>query len=168
MGYSIAHFFLPLQPPQERSKHMSTYSATSKALIAIFIIATHQNALAQQKLPPRSEVDAVLANAARQGNTQLSNTKVDDDTTLVMMTYDKGVPLFAYHYRTMVTKRLGRKNLNSSEINAMRVFHKEKTCSSHFKGLMLAYGLEVAHVFEDGTNGKNLLTLTYKGSDCNS
>ena len=137
-----------------------------RALLFVTIFSLSDYLWAQQKLPPRSEVDAVLENAARQGNSQLSNTKVDDDTTLVAFTYDKGVPLFAYHYRTMVTKRLGRKTLNASEMTAMRDFHKEKTCSSHFKGLMLAYGLQVAHIFEDGTNGKNLLTLTYRGSDC--
>lgn len=133
---------------------------------SVCVLALHNDADAQQKLPSRSEIDILLENAVRQGNSQLANTKVDGDTTLVVMTYDKGVPVFSYHYRTMVTERLGRKSLTVSEKDAMREFHREKTCSSHFKALMLVYGLHVAHYFEDGTTGKNLLTLTYRGADC--
>ena len=143
-----------------------TRPTLSVLLVSVFVVTLLHNANAQQKLPPRSEIDALLENAVRQGNSQLANTKVDDDTTLVMMTYDKGVPVFSYHYRTMITKRLGRKTLTAAEQVAMRTFHREKTCSSHFKGFMLAYGLQVAHLFEDGTTGRNLLTLTYQGSDC--
>lgn len=136
------------------------------ALTNLLALALCQSASAQGKTPPRAELDAALENAVRQANSQLANTKIDDYTTLIFMTYDKGTPVFSYHYRTFITKSLGRNSLAASEKEIMREYHREKTCSSHFTVPMRVYGLHVSHLFEDGTTGKPLLSLTYRWADC--
>lgn len=134
---------------------------TFAVLVALPVLAH-----AQSQLLPRSEIDALFDNVARQTNTQTSNTKIDEYTTLKLVTYDKGVPVFTYHYVSTVSKKLGRTNLTQAERDAMFVFHQTKTCSSHFRAFMIPYGLNVTHMFEDQKTGRNLITLTYSAKDC--
>jgi hypothetical protein len=121
---------------------------------------------AQEKWPTRSEVDAMFENVARQANSQMSGTKIDEYTTLRAVSYDKAVPVFSYLYASTVSAKTGRLNLNGAERQAMSTYHQTKTCGTHFRPFMKAYGLRVTHIFEDQRTGSHLITLTYSGKDC--
>jgi hypothetical protein len=146
------------------SKRMQLVNLARNTLLVL--ITLHFIAHAQEKLPTKTEVDALFENVARQTNSQASNSKVDDFTTLKVVTYDKGVPVFTYHYVSTILKKTGRSDLTQTERDAMFVFHQTKTCNSHFRAFMIPYGLKVTHTFEDQMTGRNLITLTYGSKDC--
>lgn len=123
--------------------------------------------LAQSSARPTIEdMHRILGNAAVEANKQLANTRIDDYTTLKLMTYDRGVPVMTYHYTSTVLKATGQKALNAAARKALVDYHRTKTCSTQYVPFMRVFGLQVAHRFEDAATGLELITVTIQGSDC--
>jgi hypothetical protein len=134
-----------------------------------FVLATaffSLHSLSQDKIPSKSEFDSIMMNAVKQMNSQMSGVKIDDYTTLKFVTYDLNPPLFSYFYSTSALAALKQSSLNKVQIDAMKKFNINKTCSSNFKPLMKPYNFKVSHVFEDSNSGKILHKLTVSHLDC--
>lgn len=119
-----------------------------------------------QKPPTIEDMHRLLENAARQANSQISNTKLDDYTTLKLMTYDRGVPVMTYHYTSSALQAIGARELNAAARQAMFDHHRSRTCGTQFAPFMRMFGLKVAHRFEDVATGKEVITVTISGKDC--
>jgi hypothetical protein len=129
-------------------------------LLLIFKIASAQN------IPPKSELDAVMQNAAKQMNSQMSGLKIDEYTTLKYVAYDTTPPLFTYFYSSSALTVTNQQSLTTAQLAAMNLFNINKTCTSNFKVLMKPYNLKVAHIMEDSKTGKNFYKLTVSHADC--
>jgi hypothetical protein len=130
-------------------------------LIASFALAAN----AQNSIPSKSEVDAVLQNAVKKANAQMSGSKVDEYTTLRFLTYDVNPPLLSYFYATSVMRDTNQSSLNQSQIDAIRNFNINKSCSTY--GLIMKhYNLRVAHIFDDSYTGKPIYKITVSRMDC--
>ena len=121
---------------------------------------------AQNKAPTVEQMHVMFESAAREANSQLSNTRLDDYTVLKLMTYDRRVPVMTYHYTSDVLTALKKTELDPAARRAMFDYHRGKTCGTHFAPFMRVYGLKVAHRFEDAKTGRELITLTIEGKDC--
>lgn len=117
-------------------------------------------------IPTKSELDAVMQNAAKQMNSQMSGLKIDEYTTLKYVTYDTTPPLFTYFYSSSALSVTNQQSLTNVQIAAMNQYNINKTCSSKFKGLMKPYNLKVAHILEDSKTGKNFYKQTVAAIDC--
>ena len=120
----------------------------------------------QEKIAAVEDMHQVLESAARQANTQLANTRIDDYTTLKFVTYDRRVPVMTYHYNSSVLAVTGEQQISEAGRQAMYDYHRTKTCRTQFVPLMRGSGLQVAHRFEDATTGKMLISMAFSGSDC--
>ena len=129
-------------------------------LLLVSTIASAQN------IPPKSELDAIMQNAAKQMNSQMSGLKIDEYTTLKYVSYDTTPPLFTYFYSSSALSVTNQLSLTNSQIAAMNLFNINKTCTSNFKALMKPYSLKVAHIMEDSKTGKNFYKLTVTHADC--
>jgi hypothetical protein len=116
--------------------------------------------------PTKADIDALLTNAAKELNSQLANTRIDDHTTFKLATYDKPLPLFAYTYTTTYLASQKRVSYSQAERENLRRVHRDKTCGTQFAPLMRAYGLQVEHRFEDSRNGLQVLSMVFKSADC--
>ena len=134
----------------------------SRLLILLFFFS---NANAE-KIPSKSELDAVMQNAAKQMNSQMSGLKVDEYTTLKYVSYDTTPPLFTYFYSSSALSATKQQSLTNAQLTAMNQFNINKTCTSNFKALMKPYSLKVAHIMEDSKTGKNFYKLTVSHADC--
>lgn len=81
------------------------------------------------------------------------------------MTYDEKTPLLGYFYETNYFAKPGKRQITKEYAEKLRQFNIEKTCSSRFKPLMKAYGMQVAHSFSDATTGKNLVEIVVTFDD---
>jgi hypothetical protein len=136
-------------------------------LSSFFILAAFTiNSIADDKIPSKSEFDAVMQNAVKQMNAQMAGTKVDEYTTLKFVTYDLNPPLFSYFYTSTTLTVLKQDNLNQMQTDAIKKFNTTKTCSTRFKPLMKPYNFKVAHIFEDKNSGKIIYKLTVSHLDC--
>jgi hypothetical protein len=134
---------------------------------SLFILAALSiNSFANDKIPGKAEFDAIMLNAAKQANAQMTGTKIDEYTTLKLVTYDSNPPLFSYFYISNALTILKQDKLNQTQIDAMKISNTNKTCSSKFKPLMKPYNFKVAHIFEDKNSGKIFYKLTVSHSDC--
>ena len=131
-------------------------------LLLVYKIASAQN------IPPKSELDAVMQNAVKQMNSQMSGLKVDEYTTLKYVAYDTTLPLFTYFYSSSALSATNQQSLTNAQLAAMNLFNINKTCTSNFKPLMKPYSLKVAHIMEDSKTGKNFYKLTVAAKDCES
>jgi hypothetical protein len=129
-------------------------------LLLISKIASAQN------IPPKSELDAIMQNAVKQMNSQMSGLKVDEYTTLKYVSYDTTPPLFTYFYSSSALSATNQQSLTNAQLAAMNLFNINKTCTSNFKALMKPYNLKVAHIMEDSKTGKNFYKLTVTSIDC--
>jgi hypothetical protein len=120
----------------------------------------------QSGKPPISELHSAMKNMVMQGNKQLAGSRVDEFTTLRMVTYDEPIPLLSYHYWTDHYTRTGQRNLSESERKRLRAFHIERVCTSKMRVAMREYGLQVGHNFADQSTGRNLLEVRVKYADC--
>ena len=66
-------------------------------LLAVFLLLITGISSAQN-IPSKPELDAIMQNAAKQMNSQMSGLKVDEYTTLKYVSYDTTPPLFTYFY----------------------------------------------------------------------
>jgi len=134
---------------------------------AFFILSsTPFLAFGQADSPIREDMHLLLEKTAREGNTQLSNTRLDDYTTLKMLTYDKDIPLFTYHYTTSILQLIGVTEISEASKNAMYGYHRLKTCDTSFRSFMQIFGLQVSHRFEDVDSGKEVVRITLSFADC--
>jgi len=157
-----------IQGPAMHTKTNSK-SAAALSLGIVLLSAFAGNAHSQQgKRPTIEDMHRLLDNAARQANTQMSNTRLDDFTTLKIMTYDRGVPAMTYHYTSSALQASAAREFNDAAKRAMVDHHKSKTCGTQFVPFMRVFGLRVAHRFEDTISGKELMTITVTGKDCPS
>jgi hypothetical protein len=124
------------------------------------------NAHAQEKIPSKSELDAVMINAVKQMNAQMAGVRIDENTNFKYVTYDLNPPLFSYVYTSNALSVLKQENFTQAQMEALKKFNTAKTCSSQFKPLMKPYNLKVAHVFEDKNNGKIIYKLNVTYLDC--
>ena len=124
------------------------------------------NAYAENKIPSKEELDAIMLNAAKQMNSQMSGLRIDEYTNLKFVAYDLNPPLFSYFYTSTALDIVKQASLNKAQIDAMKKFNINKTCSSQFKPLMRPYNLRVAHIFEDKNTGKVIYKLTVTHNDC--
>jgi len=124
------------------------------------------NAYAQEKIPSKSELDAVMINAVKQVNAQMAGVRIDEYTNLKFVTYDLNPPLFTYFYTSSVISVDKKEALSQLQIDALRKFNISKTCSTQFKPLMKPYNLKIAHVFEDKNSGKIIYKLIVTHLDC--
>jgi len=162
---SRIHDSLGVRNTDTGSSVFSIYKTAAICLPVAILAAA--SALAQsQKLPPRAEIDKVLNEAVRQFNVKMSGTKVDEMTSIRIMTYDEATPTIAYHYTTLYLAKNKIKKVTPEYIASIRRFNTEKTCTSQFEPLMRAYGLEVVHSFSDAVTGANLLHITITSVDC--
>ncbi len=122
--------------------------------------------VAAEGIPPKAELDAVMQNAVKQMNSQMSGLKVDEYTTLKFVAYDTSPPLFTYFYSSSALSVTNQQSLTNAQIAAMNQFNINKTCTSNFKALMKPYSLKVAHIMEDSKTGKNFYKLTVAAKDC--
>jgi hypothetical protein len=122
----------------------------------------------QEAIPTIEDMHFLLENAARSGNAQLSNTRVDDYTILKLFTYDKTAPQLTYHYSTNVLEAFGPSGISDAGKKAMYDYHKVKTCGTMFKPFMIAFGLLVSHRFEDVATGLEVIRITVSAKDCSS
>lgn len=120
----------------------------------------------EDKIPSKSEFDAIMQNAVLQMNAQMAGTKIDDYTEFKFVTYDKNPPLFSYFYSSNALTLLKQGSLNETQNKAMKTYNLQKTCSSKFRPLMKPYNLRVAHIFEDKITGKTVYKLTVSHDDC--
>lgn len=134
-------------------------------ILSLIIIITSQCAFAQD-IPAKRELDAVMQNAAKQMNSQMSGLKIDEYTTLKYVTYDTTPPLFTYFYSSSALSVTNQLSLTNVQIAAMNQYNINKTCSSKFKVLMKPYNLKVAHILEDSKTGKNFYKQTVTAIDC--
>lgn len=116
--------------------------------------------------PTIENMHLLLENAARQANSQISNTRLDDNTTLKIVTYDRGVPVMTYFYTSNALQASGAHELTSEAKKAMMDYHRIKTCSTQFSPFMRVFGLKVSHRFEDAKTGIEIITITVTGKDC--
>jgi hypothetical protein len=130
------------------------------------LVALSLNSFAEDKIPSKSEFDAVMQNAVRQMNAQMQGTKIDEYTTLKFVSYDLNPPLFSYFYTSNVLVALKQDNLGRAQIDAMKKYNITKTCSTKFKPLMKPYNFKVSHIFEDKSSGKVIYKLTVSYLDC--
>jgi hypothetical protein len=134
-------------------------------LLAVFLLLITEISSAQN-IPPKAELDAVMQNAVKQMNSQMSGLKVDEYTTLKFVAYDTTPPLFTYFYSSSALSVTNQQSLTNAQIAAMNLFNINKTCTSNFKVLMKPYNLKVAHIMEDSKTGKNFYKLTVSHADC--
>jgi len=140
---------------------------TLRKLLLVAALMLTATATAQpDKRPTIEDMHRILENAAREANGQLANTRLDDLTTLKLMTYDRGVPVMTYHYTSSALQATGQKSLNQAARKAMIDHHRVKTCSTQYVPFMRVFGLKVAHRFEDVSTGLEVITVTVQGSDC--
>jgi hypothetical protein len=137
-----------------------------RCLFFLSILVVSFNSISQDKIPSKLEFDSIMRNAVRQVNAQISGLKIDEYTALKFVTYDSSPPLFSYFYNTSALTVLKQSSLNQMQIDEMKKFNVNKTCSSNFKSLMKPYNLKVAHVFEDVNSGKVIYKLTVSHLDC--
>jgi hypothetical protein len=114
------------------------------------------------------EIHTILNDMVRQFNTKMGGTKVDDMTTIRMMTYDENGPTLGYFYSISYFEDTGKHHISPQHAKLTRDFNIEKTCSSPFRALMSDYGLKVVHIFSDSTTGRNLLEVRVSSKDCKS
>lgn len=130
-------------------------------LFALFAFAAN----AQNSIPSKTEVDAVMQNAVKQANTQMSGSRVDEYTTLRFLTYDVNPPLLSYFYATSVMRDTNQNLLSQSQIDAIRSFNINKSCATY--GLIMRqYNMRVAHIFDDSYTGKPIYKITVSRMDC--
>jgi hypothetical protein len=122
--------------------------------------------IAEEKIPSKSELDAVMLNAVKQTNAQMAGVKIDEHTNLKFVTYDLNPPLLTYFYTSSVLSTLNQNSLNQLQIDAMKKFNIVKTCSTKYQPLMKPYNLKIAHIFEDKLSGKVFYKLTVTHMDC--
>jgi len=134
-------------------------------LLAVFLLLITEMSSAQN-IPPKVELDAVMQNAVKQMNSQMSGLKVDEYTTLKYVSYDTTPPLFTYFYSSSALSATNQQSLTNAQLAAMNLFNINKTCTSNFKALMKPYSLKVAHIMEDSKTGKNFYKLTVTHADC--
>ena len=115
----------------------------------LLILTISITSYAEDKIPSKSEFDAIMQNAVKQMNAQMAGVKIDEFTNLKFVTYDLNPPLFSYFYTSSSFAVLKGGTLNSAQNEAMKSFNTSKTCSSQFKPLMKPYNLKVSHIFED-------------------
>ena len=120
----------------------------------------------QPRLPTVDEMHTMFEVAARQANSQIANTQIDDLTVLKLMTYDRNVPVMTYHYKSTALSALKKKDLDATATKAMIAHHRNKTCGTHFAPFMRVYGLKVAHRFEDAATGSEMITITVEAKNC--
>lgn len=137
-------------------------------LVCAMIFTNFSYSQSQEVIPNIDEMHRVLENAARSGNSQLSNTRVDDYTTLKLFTYDKAVPQFTYHYSTNALGAFGTAGISDAGKEAMHDYHKVKTCATMFKPFMTAFDLLVSHRFEDVATGLQVIQITVSAKDCST
>ena len=135
-------------------------------IVLICIFLSMSSFLAAQNIPSKSELDAVMQNAAKQMNSQMSGLKVDEYTILKYVSYDTTPPLFTYFYSSSALSATSQQSLTNAQLAAMNLFNINKTCTSNFKALMKPYNLKVAHIMEDSKTGKNFYKLTVTNADC--
>ena len=147
------------------SKRKRRTFALHAALAAI--LAYSAFAMAQtDKRPTIEDMHRLLETAAREANKQLANTRIDDFTTLKLVTYDRGVPVFTYHYTSNILQATGQKSIPQAARKAMIDYHRTKTCATKYALLMRVFGLQVAHRFEDRETGLEIIAVTIQGTDC--
>lgn len=136
----------------------------SIGMLFIFMTCNQSYASDESK---KAEVDAVMINAAKQGNEQLVGTKVDEYTKIRFIGFDKKIRVFIYLYSTNIMSKFGAAQLNSQQKIDMDVFHLNKTCGSKFRPLMKnPYNLKISHEFEDMRTGKTIYKITIGDRDC--
>ena len=124
------------------------------------------NAYAQEKIPSKSELDAIMISAVKQMNAQMAGVRIDEYTNLKFVTYDLNPPLFNYFYTSNALTVLKQNNLTQAQMEALKKFNIAKTCSSQFKPLMKPYNLKVSHTLEDKDSGKIIYKLNVTYLDC--
>jgi hypothetical protein len=130
-------------------------------LFALFALTAN----AQSNIPSKSEVDAVMQNAVKKTNAQMSGSRVDEYTTLRFLTYDVNPPLLSYFYATSVMRDTNQNSLSQSQIDAIRNFNVNKSCAA-YGIIMKHYNLRVAHIFDDSYTGKPIHKITVSHLDC--
>ena len=139
----------------------------SQLLSLLFAFAASTSVYAQaEKRPTIEDMHRLLENTARQVNTQMSNTRIDDYTTLKFVSYDKGVPIFTYYYSSSALQVIGKPKLDEAARKAMYESNREKTCSSFFSPFMRVFGLKVSHRFENIATGRLMIDVILSGKDC--
>jgi len=147
------------------SVNKSKKTLRNAALFAFFFTITTAGAQSDKR-PTIQDMHQILENAAREANKQIANTRIDDFTTLKLMTYDRGISEMTYHYTSSALKATGQKSMSPAARKAMIDHHKVKTCSTQYVPFMRAFGLKVAHRFEDVATGLEMITVTVQSSDC--
>ena len=137
-----------------------------KRIFILLLLSFAFDINANDKIPSKSEFDAIMQNAVKQMNAQMAGVRIDEYTNLKFVAYDVNPPLFSYFYTSSSFAVLKQDTLNSAQIEAMKSFNTSKTCSSQFKPLMKPYNLKVAHIFEDKNSGKVFYKLTVSYLDC--
>ena len=137
-----------------------------KFALLICVLFSYNTVWAQA--PTIDDMHKALEYAAQETNRQLSIKKisVDEFTTLNAMTYNRLIPAMTYNYTSTAFKLLGNTTVSPEARKAMFEHHRAKTCSTHFLPFMRAFGLKVAHRFDDASTGREVITVTIKGSDC--
>ena len=133
-------------------------------LIILFALFA-STAKAQSNIPSKSEVDAVMQNAVKKTNAQMSGSRVDEYTTLRYLTYDVNPPLLSYFYATSVMRDTNQNSLSQSQIDAIRNFNINKSCAA-YGIIMKHYNLRIAHIFDDSYTGKPIYKITVSRMDC--
>ena len=139
-------------------------------MIKIFLVTLINIAFgfvnADDKIPSKIELDAVMQNAVKQMNSQMTGLKIDEYTNLKFVAYDSNPPLFTYFYSSNVLSSIKQDSLNHTQIEALNKFNITKTCGTSFKPLMKPYNLKVAHIMDDKTTGKKIYKITISHLDC--
>jgi hypothetical protein len=133
------------------------------SIILFALFASTANA--QNSIPSKSEVDAVMQNAVKQSNIQMSGLRVDEYTTLRLLTYDANKPLLTYFYASSYLRDTNQNSLDQAQMDAIRNFNINKSCSAHGI-IMKQYNLRVAHIFDDSYTGKPIYNITVSRMDC--
>ncbi|MBH9553143.1 hypothetical protein [Inhella gelatinilytica] len=115
-----------------------------------------------------SAMHRAMNNMVAVSNKKLAGTRVDEVTTLRMVTYDEGKPTLAYFYFVDFFVNTGRKTMTKAERDNVKNFNVASTCGGKFRPFMTEFGLEVAHHFQDASTGIHLIEIRVKRDDCNA
>ena len=133
-------------------------NSTIKYLL-IFIILINP-AFAQKKPPSIEEFHQNFENLVQKINHQTSGSKIDEFTSLKLVTYDRNSTLLTYHQTTHINKNI------PLDVDNGNLHLVEKACRV-YGPFMRHYKLKVKYNFENSETGKLIHSTTVLSKDCN-
>ena len=121
--------------------------------------------LAQDGIPSKTELDRLMSITAKQVNEQMAGSRMDENTTLKFVVYDRNPSPFTYFYSSTVLSYFNLTSLNQTQVNEMRKYYTSKACSATYR-FMKPYNMKVAHIVEDNITGKIIFKVTISHTDC--